>query len=80
MYNSTEHELSIAHKKLKYRQMRKFLALRLSDVVFIMLTNVKMPTIVGILTYMSMINSVLSRIEHEKVITSDPSGFDNVAP
>ena len=30
--------------KLKYRQMKKFLALSLSDVVFIMLINVKMPT------------------------------------
>ena len=32
----------------------------LSDVVFIMLINVKMPTIVGILTFMSRINFVLS--------------------
>ena len=60
MLNSTEHKISTAHKKLKYRQMKKFLALSLSDVVFIMLINVKMPTIVGILTFMSRINSVLS--------------------
>ena len=33
--------------------------LSLSDVVFIMLINVKMPTIVGILTFMSRINFVL---------------------
>ena len=38
--------------------MKKFLALSLSDVVFIMLINVKMPTIVGILTFMSRINFV----------------------
>ena len=31
--------------------MKKFLASSLSDVVFIMLINVKMPTIVGILTF-----------------------------
>ena len=31
--------------------MKKFIALSLSDVVFIMLINVKMPTIVGILTF-----------------------------
>ena len=37
--------------------MGKFLALSLSDVVFIMLINVK---IVGILTFMSRINWVLS--------------------
>ena len=34
--------------KLKYRQIKKFLALRFLGVVFIMLINVKMPTIVGI--------------------------------
>ena len=40
-------------KKLKYPQMKKFLALSLFDVLFIMLINVKMPTIVGILILMS---------------------------
>ena len=45
MLNSTEHEISNANKKLKYRQMKKCLALSLSDAVFIMLINVK---IVGI--------------------------------
>ena len=33
--------------------MKKFLALSLFDVLFIMLINVKMPTIVGILILMS---------------------------
>ena len=46
--------------KLKNRQMKKFLALSLSDVVFIMLINVKMPTIIGILTFVSRINFMLS--------------------
>ena len=32
----------------------------------LMLITVKMPTIVGILTFMSMINSMLSWIEHKK--------------
>ena len=58
--NSTEHEISTAHKKLKYRQTKKCFALSLSGVVFIMLINVKMPTMVGILTFMSRINFVLS--------------------
>ena len=35
--------------------VEKFPALSLSDVVFIMLINVKMPTIVGILMFMSRI-------------------------
>ena len=38
-----------------------------------MLLNAKMPTIVGILTFMSMINFVLSSVEYEKsFITSRP--------
>ena len=37
-----------------------FLAFKLSNVVFILLINVKMLTIVGILTFMSRINFVLS--------------------
>ena len=36
------------------------------DVVFITLINVKMSTTVGILTFMSRINFVLSWVEHEK--------------
>ena len=46
--------------------MEKFLALSLSHVVFITLVNVKMPTIVGILTFTSRIHFVLSRVEHGK--------------
>ena len=73
MLNSTEHEISTAHKKLKYQQTKKFIALSLAYVVFIMLINVKMPTIVGILTLMSRIHFVLSGFEHEKsFITSGP--------
>ena len=50
------------------------------DVVFIMLINVKMPTFVGILTFMSRINLVLSRVEHRKsFITSEP-GSVTVGP
>ena len=43
----------------KYRQIKKCLALWFSDVV-ILLINVKMPTNVGILTFMSRMNFVLS--------------------
>ena len=56
--------------------MKKFLDLSLSDVVFIMLINVKMPTIIGILTFMSRINFVLSLFEHGKsFITSGPETY-----
>ena len=39
-----------------------FLAFKLSDVVFIMLVNVKVPTIVGTLTFMGMIKKFLVQL------------------
>ena len=74
MLNSNEHEIVTAHKKLKYRQIKKFLALSLSDGVFILLKNVKMPTIVGILTFMSRINFVHSWVEYEKKVDNLRAG------
>ena len=57
MLNSTEHRISTApKKKLKYQQIKQFLVLSLLDVIFIMLINVKMTTLVGILIFMSRIN------------------------
>ena len=47
---------------------------KLSEVEFIMLINVKMPTIVGILTSMSMINFILRWVEHEKCLITSMSG------
>ena len=53
---------------------KKVIALSLYAVVFIMLINVKMRTIVGILTYKSWISFMLSWVEYEKsFITSGPS-------
>ena len=40
------------------------------DVVFIMLMNVKMPIIVGILTFTSIINFMLSLVEHDESFIS----------
>ena len=57
MVNSSEHKISTHKTKIMTNEV---LALSLSDVVFIMLINVKMPTTVGILTFMSRINFVLS--------------------
>ena len=56
--NSTEHEISTSHKS-KMLKNKDFLAIRRSD-VFIMLINIKMPTIVGILIFMSTINFMIS--------------------
>ena len=39
--------------------MKKFIALTISECVFFLLINVKMPTLVGILTFMSRIKFVL---------------------
>ena len=68
MLNSTEHDISTAHKKQKYRQIKKFLALSLSDVLFIILINIKMPTILGILTLMSRIISCSAELSMKKVL------------
>ena len=46
--------------ELLIKSQIQFIALSHSDVVFIMLINVKMATITGILTFNSMINVVLS--------------------
>ena len=44
----------------KMLKIEDIFALKLSDVVFILLKNFKMSTIVGILTFMSMINFMLN--------------------
>ena len=59
MLNSTEHGISIAHKNLNNEKYTFFIAFKLAFVVFIMLINVKMPTVVSILTVMSKINFIL---------------------
>ena len=52
---SMKFQLLIKTKIIK----KTILAFKLWDVVFIILINVKMPTLVGILTFMSMINFML---------------------
>ena len=65
MLNSTGHEILTA-QNTKTLKKAPFLASILSDIVIIMLIDVKMPTIVGILTSINMINTMLSWVEHEK--------------
>ena len=60
MLNSTEYKISTLIKTKIQTNEEVSLALSLSDVVLIMLINVKMPTIVGIITFMSRINFMLS--------------------
>ena len=55
------HDISNAHKTKMLKNLGCFLLINISSqVVFILLTNVKMPTIVGILTIMSRIQNVNS--------------------
>ena len=58
--NSVEHEIVNAHKYKKYQEIRPFLDSDKPRMLFFPLTNVKMPTIVGILTFMSRKNSMLN--------------------
>ena len=67
MVNSYEPEISTADENLKCWERKIFLPLKLSDVVIILLINVKMPTIVGISTFISRINLMLIWVENEKV-------------
>ena len=60
------YEMGMTFQKLIKTKILFFFALNHSDVVFILLINVKMPTIIGILTFMSRININLSSVEHEK--------------
>ena len=55
-------------KVLKVLEMLKIKisCFKVSDVVFILLINVKIPKSVGILSFMSMINIRLSSVGHEK--------------
>ena len=52
-----------------------FIAVYFSDGVFILLINVKMPTVVGIFTVMSRLNFKPSWDEHEKSFITSRSGF-----
>ena len=68
MLNPTEHEISVVHNNLNTNKRRSALL-----VVFIMLINVKMPTIVGIqLIFMSRINFVTELSMKKSFMTSGP--------
>ena len=62
MLNSSEHEISslIKTKVLTIVYSFIYIALKLSDVVLHLLINVKMPTIVDVLSFMDRINLMLN--------------------
>ena len=61
-------QLSMTLQILIKTKIRSALAFKLSDVVFFLLIIVKMPTFVGIFTFMSRINFIHSRVEHDKKV------------
>ena len=62
MLNSAKHELLNAHK---YQEIKHFSGSYNASMLFFLLRNVKMPTVVGILTFMSRKNYMLSCLEHD---------------
>ena len=72
MLNSVEHKILNAHK-IKISRNSAFLGSDKPRMLFFPLINVKMPTTVGILTFMSRKNYMRSLVEHAKsFITSGP--------
>ena len=60
MLNSVEHEILNARKYKNIKKIQLFLDSDKSRMLFFLFINVKMPTIVGILTFMSRKNFMLS--------------------
>ena len=72
MLNSIEHEILNAHK---YKNIKKFsLGSDKPRMLFFLFINVKMPTIVGILTFMSRKSFMLSSVEHERSFITSGTG------
>ena len=73
MLNSAEHEILNAHNYKKYQEIQLFVGEDKPRKLFFPLINVEMPTVVGILTFMSRKHFMLSCVEHVKsIITSGP--------
>ena len=65
MPNSTEHEILNAHKyKISRNSVVVFLGSDKPRMLFFLLIDVKMPTSVGILTFMSRKNFMFIRVKH----------------
>ena len=60
-----EHEILNAHKYKNKKNQLFSCSEKPINLLFFLLINVKMPTIIGILTYISRKNFILSCLEHE---------------
>ena len=67
MLNSAKHEILNAHKH-KISRNAAFLGSYKPRIIFFLLINVKMPKIVGILTFMSRKNSCSAELSMKKVL------------
>ena len=73
MFNSAEHEILNDHKYKNIKKLSIFQAQISLECYFFLLISIKMPTIVGISTFMSRKKFKLSWVEHEtRFITSGP--------
>ena len=60
MLSSAEHEILNAQKYKKFQEIQHFSGLNKPRMLFFLLINVKMPTVVGIFTFMSRKNLLLN--------------------
>ena len=68
MLNSIEHEILNAHTCKKYREIQLFSGSDQPRIQFFLLINVKMPTVVGILTFMGRKKSCSVELSMKKVL------------
>ena len=68
MLNTNEHEIS------KTKMLKNIIFLLFNSQVFYLFCF-KMPTIIGILTFMSWINFMLCRVEHDKSFKTSMLGL-----
>ena len=66
MLTSAEHEILDTPQNKKYQEIQHVSGSDKPRMLFFLLINVKMPAIVGILTFMSRKNFMLSWVKHEK--------------
>ena len=69
MLNSVEHDILISHK-FKISRVSAFCGSDKPRMLLFPLINVKMPTIVGILTFMSRIVGILTLMSRKKFMLS----------
>ena len=78
MLNLAEHEILNAHKYQNIKLQSIFSGSDKRIMLFFLLLNVKMPTIVAIVTFRSRKNFMLSWVEHEVYFITSGPGWQEV--